>query len=259
MGSPKNIYFISDVHLGLYPPEKSAERERILVSWLNSIKEDAAEIYLLGDIFDFWHEYKHVVPRGFTRFLGKLAELSDRGIRLHLFTGNHDVWIYDYLPSEIGLTLHRQHILCDFNGKKFFIGHGDGLGPWDKGYKILKWAFTNRVLQFFFARLHPNAAVGFGKKWSKSSRYAKGIIAEGYQGDDKEFQVRFAKQYIQTEHIDYFIFGHRHVPFDVQIAEQTHVINVGDWINNFTYAVWDGNELAIHSIYPEKEAGILKK
>jgi UDP-2,3-diacylglucosamine hydrolase len=259
LSSPKNIYFISDVHLGLYPPEKSAERERILVSWLNTIKDDAGEIFLLGDIFDFWHEYKHVVPRGFTRFLGKLSELSDRGIQLHLFTGNHDVWIYDYLPSEIGLTLHREHILRDLNGKKFFIGHGDGLGPGDKGYKILKWAFTNRVLQFFFARIHPNAAVGFGKKWSKSSRYAKGIIADGYQGDDKEFQVRFAKQFIQNEPINYFVFGHRHVPFDVQIADQSRVINVGDWINNFTYAVWDGNELAIHSIYPENEAGIIRK
>lgn len=259
MSNPKNIYFISDVHLGLYPAEKSAERERILVAWLDSIKEDAAELFLLGDIFDFWHEYKHVVPRGFTRFLGKLSELSDAGVKLHLFTGNHDVWIYDYLPSEIGLILHREHISCERGGKRFFIGHGDGLGPWDKGYKILKWAFTNRFLQFLFARIHPNAALGFGKKWSKSSRYAKGIIAEGYKGDDVEFQVRFAKEFIQKEHIDYFVFGHRHVPFDVRIAENSRVINVGDWIVNYTFAVWNSQTFEIHSIYPENEEKILRK
>ncbi|NTV84645.1 MAG: UDP-2,3-diacylglucosamine diphosphatase, partial [Bacteroidales bacterium] len=168
------IYFISDVHLGLYPPEKSLIREHLLVNWLEGIKEDAAELYLLGDIFDFWHEYKYVAPRGFTRFLGKVAELADRGVQLHYFKGNHDIWIYDYLPDEIGLTLYRQHITRHINGKKFFIGHGDGIGSGDNGYKLMKWGFTNKVLQWLFARIHPNASMAFGKRWSKSSRYAKG-------------------------------------------------------------------------------------
>jgi UDP-2,3-diacylglucosamine hydrolase len=253
------IYFISDIHLGLYPAEKSAARERVLVNWLDKIKEDAAELYLLGDIFDFWHEYKQVVPRGFTRFLGKLAELADRGIKLHFFTGNHDVWVYDYLPAEIGLTLYRHHITRNINGKRFYIGHGDGVGSGDKGYKLLKWIFTNRILQWIFARIHPNASIAFGKHWSKNSRYAKGIVAEPYKGDDREFQVTFARNILVKEHFDYFIFGHRHVPFDVTVGTNSRVINLGDWINNFTYALWDGEKLELHAIYPEKEKEILRR
>lgn len=203
MAENKRKYFISDAHLGLYPPEKSAVRERILVDWLDTIKEDADELFLMGDIFDFWHEYKHVVPRGFTRFLGKIAELADKGIKLHFFTGNHDIWAYDYLPREIGLSLHRQNITAIFNGKKFYLSHGDGLGPGDHGYKIMKWGFTNRVLQWLFARIHPNASMAFGKRWSRSSRYAKGIIAEPYKGDEQELQVKFARSVLNKEDFDF--------------------------------------------------------
>lgn len=251
------IYFISDLHLGLYPPERSAERERLLVNWLDSIKHDAAELFLLGDIFDFWHEYRHVVPRGFTRFLGKIAELSDLGVKLHYFTGNHDIWVYNYLPAEIGLSLYRNHITRTLNGKRFYIGHGDGIGSGDTGYKLMKWGFTNKVLQWLFARIHPNASMAFGKRWSKSSRYAKGIVADPYRGDDHELQVLFARDTLTKEHVDYFIFGHRHIPFDVRVGN-SRVVNLGDWINNFTYAVWDGAELALHSIFAEKEAGIYR-
>lgn len=258
MAERVKIYFISDIHLGLYPAEKSALRERVLVNWLDSIKEDASELYLLGDIFDFWHEYKHVVPRGFTRFLGKIAELSDKGVKLHYFIGNHDLWVYNYLPTEIGLTVYKHHVTRDINGKSFFIGHGDGIGPGDKGYKLMKWGFTNKLLQWLFARIHPNASMAFGKRWSKSSRYAKGIIAEPYRGDDKEFQVIFARETLQKEHFDFFIFGHRHIPFDIQIGN-SRVVNLGDWINSFTYAVWDGEELMLKSIIPEKEKDILRK
>jgi UDP-2,3-diacylglucosamine hydrolase len=250
---------ISDAHLGLYPPERSAKRERILVEWLDSIKEDAEELYMLGDIFDFWHEYRHVVPRGFIRFLGKLAELADKGVKLHFFTGNHDVWVYGYLRDELGLNVYRKHISLEFNGKKFFIGHGDGLDPGDKGYHIMKWAFTNRLLQWLFARIHPNASMAFGKRWSKSSRYAKGIVAEPYNGDDHEDQVVFARSVLTKEHYDYFIFGHRHIPFDVKIGLNSHVVNLGDWIVNFTYAVWDGQALKLQSIYPEMDKKILRK
>jgi UDP-2,3-diacylglucosamine hydrolase len=255
----KKIYFFSDVHLGLYPPEKSAQRERILVDWLDRIKNDASEIYMLGDIFDFWHEYKHVVPRGFVRFLGKLSELADKGIALHFFTGNHDIWVYDYLQAELGLSVYRKSIVKTINGKKFFLSHGDGLGPGDFGYKIMKWGFTNRILQWLFARIHPNASISFGKKWSKSSRYAKGLVAESYKGDEKELQVVFAKNTLAKEHFDYFIFGHRHIPFDINIGPQTRVINLGDWITNFTFAVWDGEELKLQSIDAEKEKAILRR
>ncbi len=259
MSNQSRIYFISDVHLGLYPPEQSTRREKFVVEWLNMIKEDASELYLVGDIFDFWHEYRHVIPRGHTRFLGKLAELSDMGIKIHYFTGNHDIWVYDYLPSEIGAIIYREPVIRDFNGTRFFIGHGDAVGPGDHSYKLLKKIFTNKVLQWLFARIHPNAALAFGRRWSKNSRYAKGIIADPYMGDDKEFQVLFARETLKKEHFDYFIFGHRHIPFMVDVGDNCKVVNLGDWINNFTYAVWDGKELFLKSFFPENEKNILRK
>jgi UDP-2,3-diacylglucosamine hydrolase len=255
----KKIYFISDAHLGLYPPDKSSQREKLLVAWLDSIQNDMAELYLLGDIFDFWHEYKHVVPRGYTRFIGKLARLNDQGVKLHYFTGNHDLWVYDYLPAETGVTVYRQHITREIDGYRFFLGHGDGLGSWERGYKIMKAAFSNRILQWLFARIHPNAAMAFGKRWSKTSRYAKGIVAESYKGDGKEFQVIFAREILKKEHFDFFLFGHRHIAFDVHVGANSRVINLGDWITNFTYAVWDGKELSLHSYLPENEKNILRK
>jgi UDP-2,3-diacylglucosamine hydrolase len=259
MPEKNKIFFISDVHLGLYPANRSIEREKKLVQWLDVIKNEAAELYLLGDIFDFWHEYRKVVPRGFTRFLGKLAEISDNGTKIHFFTGNHDVWVYDYLPAEIGMTIYRNHVVRDLDGYRFYIGHGDGVGKGDVGYKILKAVFTNRILQWFFARIHPNASLAFGHRWSRSSRYAKGIIAEPYRGDEREWQVAFARKTIQSEPYDYFIFGHRHLPFDIGIGEKTRVINLGDWITHFTYAVWHNKTLELHSFLPEKEKEILRK
>jgi UDP-2,3-diacylglucosamine hydrolase len=239
----KKIYFASDVHLGLYPPERSLEREKVFVAWFKDIREDATDIYLLGDIFDFWHEYKRVVPRGFTRFLGTLAETVDSGVNVHFFTGNHDIWVYDYLPSETGVKIYREHITRELGGKKFFIGHGDGLGKGDKGYKMLKAIFTNKVLQWLFARLHPNFSMSFGLNWSKHSRYAKGIIPEDFTGEENEFQLLFAKEKLKTEAYDFFVFGHRHIPMDIRIGNQARLINLGDWINNFTYAVFDGEEM----------------
>jgi UDP-2,3-diacylglucosamine hydrolase len=253
------IYFISDVHLGLYPPEKSAIREKKLVAWLESIRHETSELYLLGDIFDYWHEYRHVIPRGHTRFLGKLAEIADSGIKVHFFTGNHDIWVYDYLPNEIGFTLYREPVVRELNGKRFFIGHGDGMGPGDRSYKVMKAFFTNRILQWMFARIHPNTSTGFGRNWSKRSRYAKGIVAEPYRGDNEEFQVVFARETLKKEHFDYFIFGHRHIPYMIDLGGNSRVVNLGDWINNFTYGVWDGQELQLHSVNPENEKNILRK
>jgi UDP-2,3-diacylglucosamine hydrolase len=258
LAAKDKIYFISDIHLGLHPASQSTLREKMLVRWLDSIKMDAAELYLLGDIFDFWHEYHKVVPRGFTRFLGKVAELSDSGTKIHFFTGNHDVWVYDYLPEEIGLTLYRTNITRDIDGFRFFIGHGDGLDRGDIGYRLLKAIFTNKVLQWLFARIHPNASLAFGHLWSRSSRYAKGIVAEPYRGDDAEWQVVFARETIKTDPFDYFIFGHRHLPFDIKIGDKTRVINLGDWMTKFTYAVWQHKTLELHSILPEKENDIIR-
>ncbi|MBN2612119.1 MAG: UDP-2,3-diacylglucosamine diphosphatase [Bacteroidales bacterium] len=250
---------MSDSHLGLYPLEESREREKLLVGWLDHIKSEATCLFLVGDIFDFWHEYKRVVPRGFTRFLGKLAELADNGTEIHFFTGNHDIWVYDYLPSEIGLQVHRDYIVKEINGKKLLIGHGDGLGPGDKGYKLLKAVFTNKVLQCLFARIHPNSAMWFGLNWSKNSRYGKGVMAEPFKGEENELQVKFAIEKLKEEQIDYFIFGHRHIPFVVKLGDKSAVVNLGDWINNYSYAIFDGDKLILKSLFPENEKNFIYK
>jgi len=237
-------YFISDAHLGLYPQEKSKEREKKLVLWLDSIKADAIELFLVGDIFDFWHEHKNVVPKGFVRFFGKLAELSDSGVKIYFFSGNHDIWAYGYFEEELNIKILHKPIEREINGKKFFIGHGDGLGPGDFGYKLLKWTFRNVFLQWIFARLHPNFSMWLGKSWSKSSRYSKGIVAEEFAAD-KELQIIFALQTLKEKPFDYFIFGHRHIPWDLELKENSRIINLGDWIYSFTYAVFDGEKLEL--------------
>jgi UDP-2,3-diacylglucosamine hydrolase len=240
----KKAYFASDMHLGLYPLAKSAEREKLIVRWLNDIKPDAGVLFLLGDVFDFWHEYKKVIPRGFTRFLGKLAELADSGIEIHLFTGNHDIWIFDYLPAEIGLKVHYTHEEFFINGKSFFVGHGDDLNPHDLGYRFLKAIFTCKPLQWLFARLHPNTAMAFGQAWSKKSRYSKGI-AEKFMGEDKEVQIQFAKKYIITKPINYFIFGHRHIALNFKLNQNSSVINLGEWIQANSYAEFNGTDVVL--------------
>jgi UDP-2,3-diacylglucosamine hydrolase len=239
------IYFISDVHLGLYPVEKSLKRERLLVKWLDEIKHEAAEIYLLGDIFDFWHEYKHVVPKGFTRFLGKLSELADMGVRFHFFSGNHDVWIYNYFETEFCAKVYHKPLITTLHGLKFFLAHGDGLGPGDRNYKILKSFFRNRVLQFLFARLHPDFALWLGGNWSKHSRNTKAVSFEKFLGPEKEMQILFAKDYLKLEPIDCFVFGHRHIPWDIQLGEHSRIVNLGDWIRSFTYAVLEDKDLKL--------------
>lgn len=239
----KKLYFISDVHLGLYPYDKSREREKKVVRWLDSIKDDAEELFLVGDIFDFWHEHKRVVPKGFVRFLGKLAELSDAGVKVHFFTGNHDIWAYRYFTEELNVEIHTNLIEREYQGKKFLIGHGDGVGPGDRGYKLLKWAFTNRFLQWSFARLHPNFAMWIGSSWSKSSRYSKGVVAEQFAGPEKELQILFAKSELKKRDYNYIIFGHRHIPWDLPLSETSRIINLGDWIYSFTYGEFDGQDM----------------
>lgn len=245
MKEKKKIYFISDVHLGLYPQEKSRERERLVVQWLDEIKDDTAELYLMGDIFDFWHEYKHVVPKGFSRFLGKLSEFSEMGIKMYFFSGNHDVWSYGYFEEEFGIKIYHMPLIKEINGLKFFLAHGDGLGPGDYGYKILIRIFRSKFMQFLFSRLHPNFALWLGKSWSKKSRYSKGIVAENFSGKEGELQLVFAKQELQKTTYDFFIFGHRHIPWDIQLGEKARVINLGDWIYSYTYGELDGQQFTL--------------
>jgi len=245
LSAGKKIYFISDFHLGVPNDKDSRKREDKIVAWLNSISHDVQILYLMGDVFDYWFEYKEVVPRGYVRLLGKLAELSDAGVEMHYFTGNHDMWVFDYLPKEIGLQVHRAPIQKEYNGKKFFLGHGDGLGPGDFGYKFIKKVFANKLSQWLFARVHPNTGIGLMKFFSRKSRIATGTSDDVYLGDDKEWLMIFSREVLQKEHYDYFIFGHRHLPLDKQLNDQSRYINLGEWINHFTYAVFDGVKLEL--------------
>ena len=241
----KKIYFISDFHLGVPNDTDSRKREDKIVAWLNSIRNDVQILYLMGDVFDYWFEYKEVVPRGYVRLLGKLAELSDAGVEMHYFTGNHDMWVFDYLPKEIGLQIHRAPIQKEYNGKKFFLGHGDGLGPGDFGYKFIKKVFANKLAQWLFARIHPNTGIGLMKFFSRRSRIATGTSDDVYLGDDKEWLMIYSREVLQKEHYDYFIFGHRHMPLDKALSDKSRYINLGEWINHFSYAVYDGQELKL--------------
>ncbi len=242
----KKIYFASDFHLGAPNHAQSMIREKLIVKWLDEIKADAEEIYLMGDMFDFWYEYRHTAPKGFIRFLGKLAEIADSGIPITLFTGNHDMWMFEYLPKEIGVTIYREPIERIFNGKKFFLGHGDGLGPGDHGYKFIKKVFANKVCQWLFARLHPNFGMGMAHYWSHKSRASNGgENEEKFVSIDHEWLAIYAKEVLQKQHYDYFIFGHRHLPLNLQLTEKSVYINLGEWVMYNSYAVFDGKELQL--------------
>lgn len=241
----KRIYFASDFHLGAASDEGNHDRERKIVRWLDSIRDDAKEIYLLGDLFDFWFEYKHVVPRGHVRLLGKLAELSDAGIPITIFTGNHDVWIFDYLPKELGVTVFRDPIERNWNGKRFMIGHGDGLGPGDEGYKFIKRVFKNPIAQRCFAFLHPYIGVNLARFFSRKSRETTGSKDEVFLGEDKEFLIQYCKEVLQSEHYDFFIFGHRHLVLDIDLGHNSRYVNLGEWFKACNYAVFDGEKLEL--------------
>ena len=241
----KKIYFASDFHLGVPNDEKSLEREKKIVRWLDEAKRDAEEIYLMGDVFDFWFEYRKAVPRGFVRILGKISEITDSGIPVHYFTGNHDMWIFDYLPKETGIKLYRNVVTREINGKKFYLGHGDGLGPGDSGYKFIKKVFRSKLCQWLFARLHPNFGIWMAHYWSRRSRIATGKKDDRYLGDDKEWLVIHCKKILAKENFDYFIFGHRHMPLDIKLSGNSRYINLGEWVNYSTYAVFDGTNLEL--------------
>jgi UDP-2,3-diacylglucosamine hydrolase len=238
----RKIYFASDFHLGLPTGSPPIEREKKVVQWLKKTAPDAKEIYLLGDVFDFWWEYKKVVPRGFTRFLGTISEITDSGIPVHFFTGNHDMWVGDYLSSECGMLIHNQPLTCIFDGKKFYLAHGEGLGSNSKGYKILLSIFRNKPLQVMYSAMHPSIGMGIGHTWSLSSRLGKGITKE-YLGEDKEDLVRYAKSILKKDNVDYFIFGHRHLAMTIKMTPQSEIVILGDWIKHGSYAVWDGETI----------------
>jgi UDP-2,3-diacylglucosamine hydrolase len=243
--SGKKIYFLSDFHLGAPDRESSLVREKKVVAFLDSIKEDAAEIFIVGDIFDFWFEYKTVVPKGYTRLFGKLAELSDAGILLHVFVGNHDMWMSDYFQQELNIPVYFEPRIFEWNGKRFFIGHGDGLGPGDHGFKFIKKIFRNPFCQWLFGKLHPNWGIGLANYFSRKSREKTGNSDELFLGAEGEWLIVFAKEYLRTKAMDYFVFGHRHYPIDYVLSDQSRYINLGDWIRNFTYASFDGKEMEL--------------
>ncbi|HEY1024167.1 MAG TPA: UDP-2,3-diacylglucosamine diphosphatase [Sphingobacteriaceae bacterium] len=242
MPQGKKIYFASDFHLGVPNHAASRHREDKVVRWLDTIKNDAAEIYLLGDIFDFWFEYATVIPKGFIRLQGKLAELSDSGIKITLFKGNHDMWMFDYFEKEIGVTIISDELIFERNGKRFFLHHGDGLGPGDASYKVLKKFFRSGLCQWLFARLHPNLGIGIARRWSMNSRIAN-EKKEAFKGEEQEWLVSYCKAVLQKDYFDYLIFGHRHLPLDISLQANSRYINLGEWINHFSYAEFDGEQL----------------
>ncbi len=241
----KKVYFLSDFHLGAPNEVTSREREDRLVRFLNNAKQDAAAIFIVGDIFDFWFEYKTVVPKGFVRLLGCLAQISDAGISLHIFTGNHDLWMKDYLSKELNAQVHFDPKIFKLGTRQFFIGHGDGLGPGDTGYKFIKKIFTNSICQFLFRWLHPDVGIQLANYFSGKSRAKTGSSDEVFLGEDKEWLIVYSKQKAKEVNVDYFIFGHRHFAIDLPINESTRYINLGDWLRLNTYAVFDGEQLQL--------------
>jgi len=239
-----NIYFASDFHLGVPDYSSSIEREKRIVRWLDTIAKDASDIYLVGDLFDFWFEYKTVVPKGFVRLLGKLAQLSDDGIRLHLFHGNHDLWQFGYLQKEIGCTIYPKPITIHLKGKVFHIAHGDGLGPGQKWFKFILAIYRNFLFQRLFAFFHPNIGITIANWFSNKSKQQTYTESQTFLGDDKEYLMLYAKAVCNKQEVDYFIFGHRHFPFDKQM-NNSQIINLGDWMSYNTYAVFDGKTLEL--------------
>jgi len=251
MRENRKIFFVSDLHLGNSYIQTPVETEKKLTHWLESIKTEATAIYFLGDVFDYWYEYKYIVPKGHVRFLGKIAELADAGIEIHMFIGNHDIWMFDYLQQEIGAIIHREPMTQTFSGKNFFLGHGDEVGhrPWQ--YRLIQTVFRNKICQILYSSLHPRWTFAFARRWSAASR-KKGMQTERFlQAQQKNLHAleTFAQEYItKSLHIDFFIFGHLHILYDKQLTPSTRLVIIGDWISHFSYAVWNGKELTLHQI-----------
>ena len=253
MSQRNTTYFISDLHLGAsYLDTRQSEQK--VIDWLNSIKSSAKRLILLGDILDYWYEYRHVVPRGYIRFFGKLAELSDSGIEIHWFTGNHDIWIFDYLPAELGITLHRTNEVLDIDGHSFFLSHGDEVGERKWSFRFIQWLFRNKVAQWCYSWIHPDLTMILAHKWSSSSRKKNNQKGEEhFRGEKYEPLVRFAKEYIKNNNVEYLIFGHRHILLDLMLTRNNRMVILGDWIKHFSYASFDGENLWIDLFEPEDD------
>lgn len=241
----KKIYFSSDNHLGSPSREASLPREKKFIRWLDMVKEDAAAIILLGDLFDFWFEYKTVVPKGFVRVLGKLAEITDSGIPIHFFVGNHDLWMRDYFETELNIPIYRDCKEFTFNNKTFFIGHGDGKGPGDKGYKRMKKVFTNPFFKWLFRWLHPELGMRLAQYLSVKNKLISGEDDKEFLGEQNEWLAQYSRRKLESKHYDYFVFGHRHLPMTIKIAENSTYYNLGDWIIHFTYGEFDGEQFRL--------------
>lgn len=241
----KKIYFASDQHFGAPTSKASLPREKKFVAWLDLVKKDAAAIFLLGDLFDFWFEYKTVVPKGFVRVLGKLAELKDSGIPIYFFVGNHDLWMRDYFENELNIPVYHSPKEFLLNDNLFLIGHGDGLGPEDKGYKRMKKIFTFPLFKWLFRWLHPDIGVKLGQYMSVKNKLISGDEDAKFLGEDKEWLVQYCKKKLTEKHYDYFVFGHRHLPLNIELQENSRYINLGDWIQYFTYGCLENETLEL--------------
>ena len=249
------IYFASDFHLGTDHFGNSLEREKRIVRWLDEIKNDAAELYLVGDIFEFWFEYKRAVPKGFVRLLGKLAEISDSGIPIHYFTGNHDIWLNTYFQEELNFNVYFEPITREINGLKFYIGHGDALGPGDFGGKFVNGIMKNSLAKWLFGKIHPDLGIRLGYYFSQKSGVQSKRNGQAYFGDDKEALVLHSKSILEKEHVDFFIFGHRHLALDMKLNETSRYVDLGDWITINSYGVLDGKNFELK--YFEQEVPVV--
>jgi UDP-2,3-diacylglucosamine hydrolase len=241
----KKIYFASDFHLGMDALLSSFEREKKIVAWLDKIAPEAEMLFLVGDVFDYWFEYKHAIPKGFTRLLGKLAEMTDAGVSIHFFTGNHDMWMFRYLSDQMGIPVHRKPVRMDLMGQSFLIGHGDGLGPGDRGYKLLKKVLANPVCQGAFKWVHPDIGLSMMRFFSSTSRNYTGN-EDAFGTEKEEWLWQYAESSLVNMPTDFFVFGHRHLPIDVTLRNgKSRYINLGEWMYACSYGVWDGRDFSI--------------
>lgn len=241
----KKVYFASDQHFGIPNATESRKREDRFIRWMDEIKADAQIIFLMGDLFDFWHEWKYVVPKGYIRVLGKIAELKDSGIGIYFFVGNHDLWMKNYFQEELGIPVFFEKQYFEINNRQFLLAHGDGLGPGDKGYKRMKKVFTNPLAQWAFRWLHPDIAMRIANYMSQKNKMISGDEDKQFLGEDKEFLILYSKEKLKTEKINYFVYGHRHLPMVLDLSPDSKYVNLGDWISYFTYGVFDGNSFGL--------------
>lgn len=238
----KKIYLASDFHLGAPNSLESKTREHRIIRWLDFIASDAAAIFLVGDIFDFWFEYKEVIPKGYVPFISKIAQLRSQGIPIYFFTGNHDLWMKDYFTSELGIPVFHEPIRLTSEGKSFLIGHGDGLGPGDGSYKVLKKVFTHPVSNWLFKWIHPDLGIKLAKAWSGRSRISNLAKDENHFLGEDEWLWQYAKEMEQKNHFDYYVFGHRHLPLELTVGEKSIYFNLGEWVSQNTFLQFDGNK-----------------